>query len=133
METFQKILYTIFAASCAIHILLIIYHIFNPQLPEVRVYKRDLKDMEFPLSFRLCAYSMVNLNERYKKIGYRNTYDFFRGRSRFNRSLVGWGGHHLNGTYIGSVEEMLERVYFNMSSIVSKIKIYTTKGELVQN
>ena len=31
--------------SCMIHVGYIVYYIFNPELPEIRVYKKHLKDI----------------------------------------------------------------------------------------
>ena len=90
--------------TCTVHIISIGYGIFCPNLPTIRVYKKDLKDIEFPISFRICAYELTNKDDRFIKLGYRSASNYFRGRSMFNESLVGWGGHTKNGTNIGTIE-----------------------------
>ena len=66
--------------------------------------KRSLDEVEFPLSFLLCVHEMVHMTGRYKKLGYSNDWDFFTGKSRYNESIYGWGGHTENGSSYGSVE-----------------------------
>ena len=63
--------------SCIIHIIFIGIGIFFPYLPEIRVLKKTLKDIEFPLTFFLCAFQIENSTERYKNLGYRNDVFFF--------------------------------------------------------
>ena len=126
MKSLKFILYTILSVSCLVHILLIGHQLLHPNLPDTRVYKKYLKEIEFPISFRICAYNLSSATRKYENVGYRYAYDFFRGRSMYNRSLVGWGGHTKNGSYIGSVEEVLEKVSLNWTSILHKIRVYTT-------
>ena len=103
MKYLQTFVYSFPALSCIIHINFIGNGIFYPKLPDTRVLKKTLKDIEFPLTFFLCAFQIENSTERYKNLGYKNDVDFFLGRSMFNSSFVGWGGHTRNGTNIGSV------------------------------
>ena len=128
MKSLKFFLYTILSVSCLVHILFIGNQLLHPNLPETRIYKKHLKEIEFPISFRICAYDLRSATHKYENVGYRHAYDFFRGRSMYNRSLVGWGGHTKNGSYIGSVEEVLEKVSLNWTSILHKIRVYTTDG-----
>ena len=82
---------------------------FNPNLPEIKVYKKNLEEIEFPFSFLLCAYDLQNDTVKYNKMGYKDEVDFFRGRSKFNSSLVGWGGHTENGSYIGTAQGLITK------------------------
>ena len=40
----------------------------------------------------------------FKKIGYEEIWKFYAGQSLFNKSLVGWNGHTVDGGTIGSIE-----------------------------
>ena len=104
LKNFEKVLHTILIVSCIVHVLFICVQIFHPSLPEIRVYKKDLKDIEFPISFRICAQELREGDEKFKKLGDKGISDFFRGRSMFNKSLVGWRGHTENGSTISTVE-----------------------------
>ena len=87
-----------------IHIFTIGYNLKHPDYPEVRTRFEDLKNVDFPVSFKMCLTEHVNATERYKRIGYLDEIHFFWGRSRFNRSLIGWKGHTEEGLAYGSME-----------------------------
>ena len=54
--------------------------------------------------FRVCGNEIQNGSKKYQELGYNNVEDFFRGKSMFNQSLFGWGGHLPNGSNIGTIE-----------------------------
>ena len=39
-----------------------------------------------------------------KKLGYSNVWQFYAGQSLFNKSLVGWNGHTIDGGALGSTD-----------------------------
>ena len=41
--------------ACAVHIVWISINIIDPKFPEIRQYKKDLKDIDFPVSFQICV------------------------------------------------------------------------------
>ena len=76
-----------------------------PENPNIRVQRKDLMDIKFPLAFKLCVSRQADSDiENYKNYGYNGSYDFFRGESMFNASLRGWRGHTRNNSVIGSVK-----------------------------
>ena len=99
-----QVINIIFVVGCLVHVGLNGYYILYPPLPEIKVYQVDLKNMDFPLTFKLCVTERENSYERYEKLGYRNDFNFFIGRSRHNRSLFGWNGHTEDGSTLGGVE-----------------------------
>ena len=103
----------IFIVGCLVHIGLNLYFILYPPLPETKVYQVDLKDIDFPLAFKICVTERDNSTDRYEKLGYKNDYNFFLGRSRFNSSLFGWNGHTENGSILGNVESM-QYIFFHI-------------------
>ena len=71
----------------------------HPKYPDVRIYTDDVKNIEFPLSFRLC---IDQRNEsRFHNFGYADLTTFYRGRSMYNDSVYGWFGHRMNGSTFG--------------------------------
>lgn len=56
----------ILLSICVINSCSVVYRIIYPTLPSQRVYKKDLKNIEFPLSFRICLHELTNSPERYK-------------------------------------------------------------------
>ena len=119
MKYLKTFLYLFIVLSCIIHIIFIGIGIFFPYLPEIRVLKKTLKDIEFPLTFFLCAFEIENSTERYQNLGYKNNVDFFRGRSIYNNSLVGWGGHAMNERNILSVAGRIHKSLYNNIAKVS--------------
>ena len=59
IETFLNIFFMI---ACITHVSFIGYYSINPVLPEIKIYSKPLKDIEFPLVFRLCTNKLLNLN-----------------------------------------------------------------------
>ena len=80
------------------HLFTIGFYLINPEYPSIRVYNKELKQINFPLYFKICATELNNFNERYQKMGYSNEHNFFNGYSRFERNIIGWGGHNENGS-----------------------------------
>ena len=78
-----------------------------PKHPNVMTYTKDLKDMIFPISFKLCVGERENATDKFKRLGYTNQMDFFHGRSRFNKNqyygYYGWNGHTKYNSTLGSV------------------------------
>ena len=88
----------------------VIYRLVNPELPSFREYETKLKDIEFPLSFKICL-NELKPDDRYKKLGYWSRSYFFLGRSKFNYSHFGWNGHTEDGATIGTTEgKKIERM-----------------------
>ena len=87
------------------HIFSIGRKLMYPDNPSVKVYNRNLTEMAFPLTFKLCLFERQNASARYLDIGYWNDYWFFKGRSKFGETF-GWNGHSQSNGTIGSVQGM---------------------------
>ena len=88
-----------------IHISIIAYNIKHHDFPSVKVYSKNLQDLdEFPISFKLCATELTNKTDRYKEFGYNDVYAFFQGRKRFGAGRwFGWAGHGEGNKTMASV------------------------------
>ena len=111
------LIYIILLVSCVIHILSIIDAIFYPKLPTIKVYKRKLNDLEFPLSFRVCV-EVDDEGENYQKVGYQNKNEFIKGRSIYNDSIFGWAGHTHNGSSMGAVKGFYLYIFICIDNII---------------
>ena len=100
----NTVIYAVIIAACLIHIFTLWYTTLSPDHPDIKVYEKHLNEIEFPLSFLVCVNDLVNMTGRYKRLGYSNEWGFFTGKSRYNESIYGWGGHTENGSSYGSVE-----------------------------
>ena len=94
----------IFLVACVVHVFVNGYYELYPDLPSIRVLKKSLHDIDFPLAFTLCISEISNSLDRYRDVGYLNYRYFFKGKSMYNSSLHGWSGHTENGSTIASVE-----------------------------
>ena len=91
------------------HLGYIVYEIIHPRFPEIVKYKKDLSEIEYPITFKICddASNLSFTAEKYQKYGYSDLWQFYSGQSMFNSSVYGWAGHTENGTTFGSVEGFL--------------------------
>ena len=89
-----------------LHVSILVNNKLYPDLPDIQHYKKDLKEIDFPIAFKFCIEEKNNhkSNEKYRHLGYNDLFYFYYGRSMFNDSIVGWAGHTKNGSTIGSVE-----------------------------
>ena len=93
-----------FSIIFLVHISSIGYHTLYPEVPEIVVSKKNLNEIDFPITFRICAFELNDTVSRYKLFGYNNHDDYFRGRSMFNDTLYGWAGHDQYGSVLANVE-----------------------------
>ena len=100
-----KTIHVIFSIFCLIHVSGIGINLMFPTNLNIRVERKDLKEIEFPLAFKICVdQDNKDSIESYKKFGYINWRGFFRGESRFNKSILGWNGHTRNNSILGTVK-----------------------------
>ena len=65
--------------ACVVHLLYITYFEFNPVIPEIVVYRKNIEDFEeFPITFKIYAEETINI-ERYMKVGYDAFGNFYEG------------------------------------------------------
>lgn len=75
-----------------------------PSTPTIKIYEKSLNQIEFPISIKLCALEDGESDSmRHNTSGYEKNFRFFLGQSMFNKSLIGWGGHTEDGSFLGSV------------------------------
>ena len=132
IETFLNIFFMI---ACITHVSFIGYYSINPVLPEIKIYSKPLKDIEFPLVFRLCTNKLLNLNHsEFNEMGYKDTKGFFRGQSKYNWKHFGWNGHNVNGSVIdASVDEIVRKVSNDWNGTVDFIAISDENAMKVVN
>ena len=89
---------------CIINSFDVFFRLVNPELPSIREYETNLKDIEFPISFKICLNDMNETYDRYHRLGYEDRKNFFLGRSKYNESHYGWNGHTEDGATIGTTK-----------------------------
>ena len=106
-----KALNLVFVVVFIVHITTIVYQDLYPSNPNIKTYSKDLKDIEFPISFKLCVGERENASKKFQRLGYKNEMDFYHGRSRFNDTIFGWNGHTENQSTLGSIKGWLINSY----------------------
>ena len=77
----------------------------HPDLPSLRVSENNLKDINFPLSFRICITEIENSTKRYENVGYEGEFAFFSGKRMYEpKNLYGFAGHTSNGSTLSDVQ-----------------------------
>ena len=133
MKILDYVLNFLFIVICCVHVGIIVYIFINPPNPEIKVYEQELKDIEFPVALILCVDKIENSSQEYQEVGYEDLGTFFTGFGKFN-SNMGWGGHHENGSTLGTVESLLDKIAVDWSSVIQTIGFYEnlTGGKLQQ-
>ena len=103
-EVGSLILNLIFLVTFLVHVFSIGYNLNFPDNPNTRIFERDLKTIEFPISIKLCISELENYYKRYEELGYKDDKGFFLGISMFEGDRIGWNGHNKNNTSLGSIE-----------------------------
>ena len=76
--------------------------LLNPYETYTNIEQRKLQEISFPIIFKICIKPGLDEAEL-KKSGYDGITNYFRGRSKYNSSLIGWAGHTKDGGIQGSV------------------------------
>ena len=84
----------------------------QPKFPTTRVKDVALKDLDFPLIFKICVQPGFNQTALYE-VGYSGLLEYFKGKSRFNGDVFGWAGHTSDNRTWGGVAETFEKVGIN--------------------
>ena len=94
-----------FLLVCLLHICINGFYMIHPDLPSIRVSENNLKDINFPLSFRICVTEIENSTKRYENVGYEGEFAFFSGKRMYEpKNLYGFAGHTNNGSTLSDVQ-----------------------------
>ena len=109
----MKTLWILINITCAGILAVQLFHVLTgylkPTITRTGEKEVPLQDMDFPLVIKVCVNPGLN-QAALQELGYKGTWEFFLGQSRFNRSVYGWAGHTKNSGKIKSVKEILEHV-----------------------
>ena len=123
----KRFIHILLICACIINLCYVVFNILNPKLPKIKNYKKLLKDIQFPISFEVCL-NEVNVSiSKYHEYGYENSFNFFKGISKYNTSLIGWAGHSNNYSILGSVKGKI------IKDIIIIIITYIFKFTVIRN
>ena len=97
------ILNKIFLLACLAHLMFMAYYLAYPERPAIEVYRKNIKQIEFPILFRVCVDEIDNISSRFQKAGYTHYWYLFYGKSMHLNRTYGWNSHTKNGSTVGSV------------------------------
>ena len=113
---------------CVVHVIYIGYNNIYPDIPSVRVFKIDLNEILFPISFKICVEDIRENQTRFAELGYLSEWHYFRGQSKYDDKKIGWNGHTENGSTLGSVQEILSIASLDWKNILLALKVSTKNG-----
>ena len=101
----------------------------RPTLLNTSVKEIDLQEIDFPIEIKICAQPGFN-ESLLKDLGYdQGIWSYFLGKSRFNRSIIGWAGHTADFGVKGSVQEVFNMVRtYNIEDIIAGSRIQFSSG-----
>ena len=103
------------------------YNILYPEIPSFKAYEKELGDIEFPLSVKLCVREIYNVTKRYEDYGYKDARVFFFGHSYIKEGYVGWNGNFENGSLIHVKGRYTLLSFLNHYISVNLIDYYTVQ------
>ena len=106
--------------------LFISYNQIYPDNPSLRMYKRPLEDIIFPITLKFCIRELENASARYQKYGYCNFWPFYLGQRCYGGNIFGWNGHTRNGSTIATVKGDIS---FDWEGIIDAIILLTPDGK----
>ena len=86
---------------------------------------KNLRDIKFPLVFKICVNPGFNYTAIHEA-GYSGHNHYFKGYSKYNKSVYGWGGHTNTSGVVGSVEQILNSVSLHkVNSVFESVILFT--------
>ena len=102
----------------------------KPTLLNTSVKEIDLQDIDFPIEIKICAQPGFN-ETALEEMGYEEgIWSYFKGKSRFNSSIIGWAGHTADFGVKSSVEEVLNKMRnHRIKDIINRSKVKFRSGK----
>jgi hypothetical protein len=104
----------------------------KPSVTNTVVENKNLKDINFPLVFKICKSPGFNINAL-NEAGYDTIIDYFVGWSKYNPPIHGWAGHTNTSGVQRSVVETFSKVRSHvMREIIRRIDIQLVNLEWIR-
>ena len=106
----------------------ILHGYISPEQTNIRVSEQNMAT--FPLVFKICFSPGIN-ESAIEEAGYAGIWEYFNGLSKYNMSIVGWGGHTNTSGVRGEVKELMEKVQLHtVREVIDGIRVYSMKNDL---
>ena len=92
---------------CCAHLIMILYISLYPDQPSIKSYKRDIGDIKFPLTIKVCLNDPNFFSTWTRPLGYNHIRQYFKGNSFYSKErerFKGWAGHDESNSTLGSVK-----------------------------
>ena len=108
---------------------------FAPTMTNTQVETKPLQGRDFPLIFKICPQPGFRAKDVFKENGYKTAFNYFYGRSMFNKTIYGWAGHKNDSSGPLSTAEMVysKVSMFSPEDIIQKIDIDLNDGKIKLN
>ena len=109
---------------------------FSPTLTHTEVKEVPLRNMDFPLDFKICLRPLAFNETALKELGYLDSAYYIFGKSKFNESshIISWGGHSSNGSLlVRNASEVLHAVRKDWTEqpLVYSVGVTTSSDEFI--
>lgn len=94
-EEIFRIINSVCLVIFIVQALQLVFQYRNPLFTATSVEYRRLRDIEFPILFKVCVNPGFN-SEKLSQYGYSDLVGYFHGKSSKSSSFVGWTGHSDN-------------------------------------
>ena len=95
----------------------------SPTMTLTEMKDVELKDLDFPFDFVICVRPLLN-DTTLKQLGYNDSIHYKYGRSKFNSSFVGWGGHTEEFGTLSNATEVLRLARIDVRELLKRVDVY---------
>ena len=114
-------------ATLIIHLVTIVYDKHFPDSYNAITEQIQLDKIDFPAILKVCMKPSLNKTE-VRKVGYKRTFDYFSGQSKYDKQIFGWSGHTEDGQPYSNASDVQKRLFQDYFSAIN-----TTWIALVHN
>ena len=93
-------------SAFAIQLYGLLKHFIAPSMTNTYVEEVSLEEMDFPLNIKICVRPGLN-SSALDKLGYSGSSYYVRGSSKYNQSVISWGGYDEKGAAITTAKEVI--------------------------
>ena len=120
------------SVACLIQISVSVFYQIYPKKTVAETVPRKLKDIDFPVAFKVCIRPGFNSTEL-SKVGYDSVFGYFTGRSKFENKAIGkgnygWAGHTGEKGVFSNASDVQDRIFQNYLSVIKRTGIITPKA-----
>ena len=100
------------------HLATTVYDKLKPEGTVAITEKMQLDQMDFPAVFKICILPSFNKTEL-KKVGYNSPFEYFSGKSRYDKQTFGWSGHTEDGKSFSNASDVQKRIFLDYHSVIN--------------